>query len=493
MISGSSCPGSVRLRLRGLGAHAGQLLFLSPGEQSLGSRDGNCLVLAVRGVSRHHARLVVVGSTLEVEDAASRNGTFVGGQRVERGRLTAGDQLRFGPVEMVLEEVEAGDGELGLVLDPGGHRVLEPTGGDHTFTVSADGSQPAPLYPASLRFPAGFVPGEASTMLHLFQQLAALAAGDLPLLVRGETGVGKEAIARLIHDSSPRRRRPFVAINAAALPAELLEAELFGIGEGVATGVRKRIGRLQQAEGGTVFLDEIGDMPPVLQVKLLRTLQERRIEPLGLPSVAIDVRLVSATQVDLEASMAQGGFRPDLYYRVAGAVLRVPPLRERREDLPRLLETFLSRATGRTGKRLRGVSRRALEALTAYGWPGNVRELEHEAERLAQLCPPGGIIDTSLLDHRLLEPRAALSPTIDAGGLRLEEQVRSAESRTILRALDEVRGSQRQAAKLLGISRNTLARKLAELGLGPAAGSDAEPAAQERRRSGPSTAPREAH
>jgi transcriptional regulator with PAS, ATPase and Fis domain len=302
-------------------------------------------------------------------------------------------------------------------------------------------------------------------MLAFYAQLRPLVQGDVPVLLLGETGVGKEFLARILHDSSPRRGGPFVAVNCAAIPAELLEAEMFGIGKGVATGVTERRGKFQMAEGGTLLLDEIGDMPLPLQAKLLRALQEKEVQPVGGAPVAVDIRVIAATNSDLQGRMEDGRFRSDLYFRIAGFALRVPPLRERPEDLPALVESFMRAFARETGKGIRGITVKALRALGEYTWPGNVRELEHEVRRLVYLCPDGQAIDSTLIAPNIVEGRrvAGAEPSLDT--LELAAHVKAVERRLIQQALEKAGGNQTQAAKLLGISRNGLAIKIEQLGL----------------------------
>ncbi|HEY2944261.1 MAG TPA: sigma 54-interacting transcriptional regulator [Vicinamibacteria bacterium] len=317
-----------------------------------------------------------------------------------------------------------------------------------------------------LAFPEGYVPGTSLVMRSFYAQLRPLVQGDLPVLLLGETGVGKELLARILHGSSHRRTGPFVAINCAAIPAELLEAEMFGIGKGIATGVAERRGKFQMAEGGTLLLDEIGDMPLELQAKLLRALQEKEVQPVGGAPVPVDIRIIAATNSDLHRRMEEGRFRRDLYFRVAGIALHVPPLRERREDVPALVEGFLHAFTRETGKAIRGITVKALRALTEYPWPGNVRELEHEVRRLVYLCPEGQAIDSTMISLPVLaDPReGGPAPAFDT--LELGKNVQALETRLIRDALARAGGNRTQAAKLLCISRNGLAIKMEKLGLG---------------------------
>ena len=331
-----------------------------------------------------------------------------------------------------------------------------------------------PRLDGPLVFPEGYVPGRSAAIRALYDQMRALGQGDVPVLLLGETGVGKEQIAHVLHASSARRDGPFVAVNCAAIPAELLEAEMFGIGRGVATGVNERSGQFQLARGGTLFLDEIGDMPSPLQAKLLRALQGREIQPVGGAPVRIDVRVITATNSDLDAKIEQGQFRRDLYYRVPGFVLRVPALRERREDLPDLAHALLGGFARQIGKSVPGIAAEAMRALLEYRWPGNVRELEHETRRLAYLCRDGQEADGSMLSERVLFSSTAEADT-PPSSLRLEANFDHLERRLIRAALARTGGKRSPAARLLGISRNGLAMKMERLGLGaslPAAGAE---------------------
>ncbi len=339
----------------------------------------------------------------------------------------------------------------------------------------ADLFRPRPLHPPggarpgvrSLVFPEGYVLGDSPAMTSLYEQMQPLLQGALPVLLLGETGVGKEHLAAILHNSSARRGGPFVPVNCAAIPADLLEAEMFGIGKGAATGVAERKGRFQQAGGGTLFLDEIGEMPLPLQPKLLRALQEKEVQPVGAPAVSVDIRVIAATNSDLQRRMDDGLFRRDLYYRVAGFVLRVPPLRERKEDVHAFVEAFVRDFASETGKAVRGVTVKALRALLDYRWPGNVRELQHEVRRLVYLCPDGQAIESSMLsEHILVPPRPdEPAPEETPASLELEGSVARLERRLIREALGRAGGNRTQAARLLGISRNGLAIKMERLGI----------------------------
>ena len=321
-----------------------------------------------------------------------------------------------------------------------------------------------------LIFPSGYIQGQAPATRDFHHQMASVAATDLPVLVCGETGAGKEMIARGLHLSSSRRDGPFVAINCAALPVDLLEAELFGIGKGVATGVDARIGKFREAAGGTLFLDEIGEMPDSLQAKLLRALQEHEISPVGGKPVTTDFRLLAATNANISQLIDVGRFRRDLFFRLAGSVLEMPPLRERREDIPVLIEHLLRSVSHQSGKAIRGITVAAQAMLVRYDWPGNIRELEHEVRRLAHLCAPGqAVAANSIAEHIRREVDAAPSaepmpdrtstpvatlPTLDLAAL---------ERLAIDEALKQSEHNQTEAAELLGISRWALLRRIKRL------------------------------
>ncbi|MCP3958086.1 MAG: FHA domain-containing protein [bacterium] len=455
---------------------------LKSGEVRVGNHPENHLVLAASGVSRRHATLEVTRQGVSLRDLDSKNGTFVNGEQVrDTATLAPGDLIELGQARLRLEAVDAEDVELGLALDHGpaetGSGRRPPGETTELHSSLQDDRRPAA---SELVLPAGYVPGESPAMRTLYAQMRPLARGELPILILGETGVGKEYVARILHSSSLRSSGPFVAINCAAIPAELLEAELFGIERGVASGVTGRTGKFHQARGGTLFLDEIGDMSADLQAKLLRALQEKEIQPVGGRAVATDVRIVAATNTDLKTRIEEGAFRRDLYYRLAGSTLIVPTLAERQQDIPGLVEHFVRAAAEGARRSVRGVTVKALRALLDHPWPGNVRELEHEIERLVCLCGEGQVIDSSMLSREILEgPRSdapasaapgdepaaesadLANPMIPDGEFNLEE----IEKRVIERALAASGGVQVQAARRLGISRDALRRRIERYGL----------------------------
>ena len=284
----------------------------------------------------------------------------------------------------------------------------------------------------------------------------------MPVLILGESGSGKEVMARWLHARSRRAAGPFLAVNCAALPKELLESELFGIEKGVATGVEARPGLLERGSGGTVFLDEVGDMAPETQAKVLRVLENPTLFRVGgRTPVQVDVRFLAATNRDLEALVEEGGFRRDLYHRLAAFEVKLPPLRERREEIPALAARFFHRELAKSGAASPGITRAALAALVRHPWPGNVRELQNEIAKAALLLEPGEPLDL----HAPLAAAPRLAEA-QASSLTLDETVRRAEREAFAVALAAAGGDAARAMELLGVSRTTYYRKLKELGLG---------------------------
>ena len=308
--------------------------------------------------------------------------------------------------------------------------------------------------------------GDSGPMQRVYERLARVARADTTVLITGETGTGKELAARAIHSNSARSRRPFIAINCAALTEALLESELFGHERGAFTGaVTQKKGRIELADGGTLFLDEIGEMPLVLQGKLLRVLQERELDRVGgTRPVKVDVRLISATNRNLGQEVHAGRFREDLFFRLNVVALQMPPLRERPGDIPTLARHFLSRYAPKAGRRLKGLSRAALEALTAYDWPGNVRELENAIERAAVLGSSDEILREDLPDAII---EASVAPAGDAVDGKFHSTVVETKKAAIVQAFKTSGGSYTEAARLLGLHPNYLHRLVRQLGLKP--------------------------
>ena len=289
-----------------------------------------------------------------------------------------------------------------------------------------------------------------------------VAQTNSTVLICGESGVGKDLVARAIHQRSRRAHGPFIKMNSAAIPETLLESELFGYEKGAFTGaVTSKPGKFELADGGTLFLDEIGDVPPAVQVKLLRVLQEREFERLGgTKTVKVDVRLVAATNRDLRAALEEGTFREDLYYRLNVVPINLPPLREHREDIPPLASLFLRKYAGASGKKLESISPAAMERLTQFHWPGNVRELENVIERAVALAPGPVVEAGDIMIDSPAQKAAAGAASFLPEGMTLEQW----EDEMIREAMRRAGGNKSQAARLLGLSRNALRYRLSKLG-----------------------------
>ncbi|CAK0771306.1 Response regulator protein PilR [Gammaproteobacteria bacterium] len=315
--------------------------------------------------------------------------------------------------------------------------------------------------------------GDSGPMRGVRATIAKVARSQAPIHITGESGTGKELVARLIHEQGPRAEKPFLPVNCGAIPAELIESELFGHRKGAFSGaIAEHGGLFQTAVGGTLFLDEIADLPLAMQVKLLRAIQEKAVRPVGASrEVPVDVRILSATHKDLSALVQLGTFRQDLYYRVNVIEVRVPPLRERREDIPMLVQHFLKRSAQNSGLAMPSLSAEAIDTLMRHSFPGNVRELENILERAVTLCDGCTVEKCDVLSGESLPikhvaaentdtpilnttPEAALDPFLD-----------SIEKETILKALEQTRWNRTAAAKILGISFRAMRYRLKKLGL----------------------------
>ncbi len=311
--------------------------------------------------------------------------------------------------------------------------------------------------------------GQSGPLMHLLSLVEKVADKESTVLICGESGTGKELIARALHYNSHRADQPLVTVNCGAIPEELLESELFGHVKGAFTSAtHDRPGRFALADGGTIFLDEIGDMSPNLQVKLLRVLQERTFEAVGSSKTTqVNVRVLAATHRDLPKLIEEGGFREDLYYRLNVFPLTVPPLRERREDIPLLVQHFLEKAAEDCGLPVESISDTALKALALHSWPGNIRELQNTVERLAILASGGEITADHLPEELRGAPAGPQTPatTLPEDGLSLTAAVDDLERDLIQQALERTAWNKNRAAQLLGMNRTTLLEKIKKRGL----------------------------
>jgi len=358
--------------------------------------------------------------------------------------------------------VEFGDDSLRLkVAFPPGKaaQLFRPVVEAVGAMLRLHGGRPAVAAPTTLHRPPQLPdpPSVVPEVQRLYAEAARVASGSVGVLILGESGTGKEVLARYVHAASPMAQGPFVALNCAALPRDLLESELFGIEKGVATGVEARPGKFELAHGGTLFLDEIGDMALETQARILRVLQEKEVHRLGgtAPRRAA-VRVLAATNQNMPRLLAEGRFRQDLYYRIATWAAELPPLRRRRADIPNLAAHFLGREAARRGIRVRGISRGALDVLLDCAWPGNIRQLEQEVSRAVLFLSEGELLDSSRLSPslRAAAPRSALTDVLE-----------DAERNAIKDALRASSGDVAIAAEKLGVGRSTLYRRLKALGI----------------------------
>jgi DNA-binding NtrC family response regulator len=373
----------------------------------------------------------------------------------------------YGSVEIAVEAMKRGAADF----------LTKPFSLDHLLTIVRKALEVQTLREENVRlkeelghrYQFDSIVANSAKMQEILAAVARVSATRSTVLLCGESGVGKDMIARAIHHHSPRASMPFVKINCTAIPESLMESELFGYEKGAFTGAAAaRAGKFEQADGGTVMLDEIGDVPPAIQVKLLRVLQERELERLGGSKTrAVDVRVIAATNVDLRRAIEEGNFREDLYYRLNVFPLTIPPLRERREDIPPLAEHFLSAFRKEQGSPVTRIAPEAMRKLVDYDWPGNVREIENVIER-ALVLATGEALQPD--DIRLdFAPRRA-APATNGGngggeflteGTTLEEH----EQQLIREALKRANGNKSQAARLLGLTRNALRYRLTQMGL----------------------------
>lgn len=319
-------------------------------------------------------------------------------------------------------------------------------------------------------YEGGRIIGQSDEIRKILQQSRNIAKSPTNVLIYGETGTGKELVAKTIHYLGPRKEQPFVAVNCTAIPENLVESELFGIEAGVATGVKKHIGFFEQADSGTLFVDEIGDMPLSSQAKILRVLQERCFRRVGgLKEIAVDVRVIVATNKDLNEEMKKGTFREDLFFRLSVLELHLPPLRNRRDDIPLLVNHFIKKIEEKIEVSIKGFSTRAIRCLMEYDWPGNVRELENEVERAITLAGEGAIIQPEDLSEKIYQaaPNIELPNALNADSLR--DALDTLERHLIQEALEKYQWNKSKVARKLKVSRLGLQKKIDRLGIQPEA------------------------
>ncbi len=432
---------------------------------TIGRAPGNDLVLNDPAVSREHARVERYddGSFL-LMDLGSSNGTRLNDRTLEApARLRSGDVATIGPASLT------------FVLEGEDKRSVEDEVPEDERTVTT-----------KQRVPARSMIGQSPAMRHVFHLIDVAAKSPIPVLVDGETGTGKELVARAVHDASDRAGKPFLALNCATLVESLLASELFGHRRGAFTGAdRDHAGLFESASGGTVFLDEVGEMPGSTQPKLLRVLEENEVVRVGESRPrAVDVRVISATNRDLNLEVEQGRFRNDLFFRLSTFPIRLPPLRERESDSPLLVRHAIQLAAHKHGKRVPGATDAASAVLERYDWPGNVRELRNEMQRAVALVRDGELIDVRHLSDRVRQGPGGTAGATDAGRQTIDlgsappqppsgggdtADLREAravwEAEHIVRVLEENNGHIGKTAEALGLSRTALYKKFKEYGI----------------------------
>jgi len=376
----------------------------------------------------------------------------------------------FGTIEVAVQAMKSGAAEF----------LLKPFSLDHLMAVVQKALEVRALRDENRqlreelgkRYEFDNIIGRSPAMQEIFATIERVAPSRATVLLAGESGVGKDLIARAIHFHSPRRDRPFVKINCTALPENLMESELFGYEKGAFTGANTtKPGKFEQADTGTVFLDEIGDVPASIQVKLLRILQEREFERLGSNKTRhIDVRVIAATNQDLRAALEQGTFREDLYYRLNVVPINIIPLRERMQDIPFLAEHFLRKYAAEAENRIETITPAAMSKLMSYHWPGNVRELENAIERSVVMCTGETLDSADIKLDNAPRPRSAGTELTLPPGMTLDQY----EQELIREALKRANGNKSQAARALGLTRNALRYRLAQMGLEPDGGQTEE-------------------
>ena len=444
------------------GPNSGEVVRL--GERlSIGRSRTSGLCVPDAALSRHHCAVSNEAERVVLKDLESLNGTFVNGVPVRERLLRHGDQIRLGHSLFVFLTGDIPAESAPASVAPDEATVASTVGLSAEQLGHQNGARVAEPHPGGSRLPnlQHDMVGESERMQQVYEVIARVAATESTVLLHGESGTGKELAAQAIHRNSPRADKPFVSINCAALTDTLLESELFGHEKGAFTGaIAQKRGKLEVADGGTVFFDEIGDLAQALQAKLLRVLQQREVERVGgTRPIKVNIRVIAATNKNLEDAVRKGSFRDDLYYRLHVVTLTMPPLRERKEDIPLLAAYFVAKYAERCNRRVFGLSAEARAQLLEHDWPGNVRELENTIERAIVLGNTDRILPEDL-PEAVLEAEAA-------GGLTsgYHAALREAKRKIVLKAIEQAGGRYSDAARALGLHPNNLHRLARTLSL----------------------------
>ncbi|HEY7160301.1 MAG TPA: sigma 54-interacting transcriptional regulator [Acidobacteriota bacterium] len=433
-------------------------------EITAGSLPENIVYLPYKGISRRHFSLTRENGRWILHDLGSTNGTLLNGKLIESNVVKPGDVIEAGAITIHVERAAQDVETIGF----SDHKTkIESFETDRLGQVGVRAEEIPFSFP-KLVLPSDMILGKSQAMMEIYKKLHSIADSDLNILFVGETGSGKDFLSRMVHLSSKRAKSPFVAVNCAALPSELFEAELFGIGERVATNVNQRKGKIAAAEGGTLFLDELGAFPIGLQAKILRAIEDKTVTPLGEnKSITVNFRVLTATNEDPHELIRTGKLREDLYHRLAGAEIQVPSLRERKEDLEIMIPALLNQISEKENKKLSGITKRLLVLLINYSYPGNVRELMNILRAMVALSHPGEVLDIHLVPEKLLSnnpERPGLNED-NFDNLDLKTGVDEFTKKMILRALKRHNGNVAEAAEQLKITTFGLRKAMKRLGI----------------------------
>jgi transcriptional regulator with PAS, ATPase and Fis domain len=372
-------------------------------EITAGALPDNAIYLPYQGISRRHFALFKKNESWWIRDLGSKNGTLINGKTILESPIINGDLIQAGTLKLRVKSSE----DVHSIEPVQTKTPRKDFEGTDSVAISAEAD--ANIYALSdLVFPEEVIPCKSPLMTEVYQKVHSICKTDVNVMLIGETGSGKEMIASMIHLSSNRSNGPFVAINCAAIPEDLAETELFGIGEKVATNVSQRKGKMATADKGTLFLDELSAFPYSLQAKILRAVQDKSVTPIGENKcISVDFRLISATNQEPSELIRDQKLREDLYHRLATVEIVLPPLRERKEDLEILIPALLHQITKKDNKRLAGISKKLMKSLMEYSYPGNIRELINILRSMVALAHPGEILDVHLIPEKILHPQSA--------------------------------------------------------------------------------------